>query len=64
MKYILSKSFQKSFLRMPKKIQFKTVDQLKIFTQNHLDKTLNNHCLSGVYNQYRSINITSDIRAI
>ncbi len=64
MQYFLSKNFKKSFLRMSKKIQYKTSEQLNLFTKNHLDKQLNNHGLSGVYTGYRSININGDIRAI
>ena len=64
MQYILSKQFEKSFSRLPKKIKNKTIKQFEIFVIDPMDDRLNNHSLSGKWSEYRSINITGDIRAI
>ncbi len=64
MQYILSKRFEKSFSRLPKKIKNKTIKQFEIFVIDPMDDRLNNHSLSGKWSEYRSINITGDIRAI
>ena len=64
MKYITSKQFEKSFLKLSKKTKDKAIKQLQIFINNPIDIRLNNHILSGGWSEYRSINITGDIRAI
>ena len=64
MQYILSKQFEKSFSKLSKKVKDKTINRLEIFIVDAMDSSLRNHSLSGKWSGYRSIKITSDIRAI
>ncbi len=64
MQYILSKQFEKSFSKFSQKIKNKTIRQLEIFLIDPMDTRLKNHSLSGKWSEFRSINITGDIRAI
>jgi len=64
MKIIRKKSFIKSFKKLPKKIQLKTLEKFEIFSKNPFAPELNNHKLKWNYNWFRSINITWDYRAI
>ena len=64
MQYVLSKRFEKNFAKLPKKLKTKAIDQLALFVVDPMDARLNNHALSGKWSDYRSINITGDIRAI
>ena len=49
---------------MNKKQKSKALEALQVFIKNPKHKSLNNHKLSGKWSKYRSINITSDLRAI
>ena len=64
MQYFLSKQFEKSFSKLTKNIKNKAIEQLEIFVMNPMDARLKNHSLHGKWANYRSINITGDIRAI
>ena len=64
MRYFLSKNFEKSFKKMPRKIKDNTINKLDVFIINPMDESLNNHPLSGKFSKYRSINISGDIRSI
>ena len=64
MKIIFSKWFDKKYSKIPKPIQNKFDEKIIIFINNPLDKTLNNHQLHWKFQEYRSINITWDYRAI
>ena len=64
MRYFLSKSFEKSFKKMPRKIKDNTINRLNVFISDPMDESLNNHSLSGKFSKYRSINISGDIRAV
>lgn len=64
MQYFLSKDFEKQFRKLPKKIRDKVIEQLQVFSVDQIDKQLNNHALHGVWANYRSIDVTGDIRAI
>ncbi len=64
MRYSTSKSFEKQFSKLSKKIKNKTIIQLEIFIDDAFHISLNNHSLRGEWSNYRSINITADIRAI
>ena len=64
MKYLSSKKFDRNFGKLPKKIKKQCIKRMEIFIQNPFDPILNNHRLTGGYENYRSINITGDIRAI
>ena len=64
MRYILSKSFEKDFTKLPTAIKKKTIVTLEKFIANPQNPTLRNHGLSGKWRGYFSINVTGDTRAI
>lgn len=64
MQYILSKQFEKDFLKLPNATKKKTVATLEKFTVNPQNPTLRNHGLLGKWKDHFSINVTSDTRAI
>lgn len=64
MKISFHKNFDKQYKRLTKQQQEKTRERLEIFLDNPYDALLNNHSLKGKYTDYRSINITGDVRAV
>ncbi|KKU19627.1 MAG: hypothetical protein UX77_C0003G0023 [Parcubacteria group bacterium GW2011_GWA1_47_11] len=64
MQHFLSKQFEKSFSKLSRGVKSKAIGQLTIFVVDHMDVRLNNHSLAGKWSNYRSINITGNIRAI
>ena len=64
MKIKFSKKFVKHYKKIPRKIQIAFDNRLKVFEKDKFHPQLNNHPLTGVYRNYRSINITGDWRAI
>ncbi len=64
MKIRFHKNFDKQYKKLTKQQQEKTRESLEVFLSNPLDPILNNHPLKGKYTDYRSINITGNIRAI
>ncbi|MDQ3018383.1 MAG: type II toxin-antitoxin system mRNA interferase toxin, RelE/StbE family [bacterium] len=64
MHYFLARNFEKEFKKLPKKIKGKAIEQFEIFIVDPMDPRLNNHALVGEWIGHRSINITSDIRAL
>ena len=64
MKIKLHRSFEKQYktLRISEKKKFK--ERRDIFLRDEFDPVLNNHLLKGKYLGLRSINITSDLRAL
>jgi addiction module RelE/StbE family toxin len=64
MKYLWSKRFKKKFKKLSPQTKRKAVCQFKIFIMKPTDRVLNNHGLSGEWEECRSINITGDLRAI
>ena len=59
-----SRRFLKEFKKCPVKIQAAFKQKIKIFINDKSNIILNNHKLIGNLKGYRSINITSDWRAI
>lgn len=59
-----SKTFLKSYTKLPLKIQLKTDECLVVFFDNPKNPTLRNHSLEGKYRGCRSIDITGDFRLI
>lgn len=61
-------AFSKNFIKQAKKLDPKTKlklqNRIKLFINNPLDAKLRNHQLKGAYKDYRSIDITCDIRAL
>ncbi|MBU1160623.1 MAG: type II toxin-antitoxin system mRNA interferase toxin, RelE/StbE family [Patescibacteria group bacterium] len=64
MKIIFHKNFDKQYKKLNKKEQKKVQNRLSKFAQDPFAPLLNNHPLRGRYTDYRSINITGDLRAI
>lgn len=60
----LHKSFEKQFKKFKPGVQKKTKERLGLFIDDPFNPLLDNHPLKGKYLDYRSINITGDIRAI
>lgn len=64
MQYILSKRFEKDFVKLPKATKKKAVATFEKFVKNPQNPTLRNHSLSGKWKGHFSINVTGDTRAI
>ena len=64
MRIYFHKNFGKQYKKLKKNEQRKTQERLALFSENPFDHRLNNHPLKGKYNDYRSINITGDLRAV
>jgi mRNA interferase YafQ len=64
MKYILHPTLRKRYKKLPVQTKGKLDARLLIFSKDELSPVLNNHSLRGEYEEYRSINITGDYRAI
>ena len=59
-----SKNFVKQYDKLPARLQTAVLESIKLFQQNPVASKLYNHQLRGKYKQYRSINITGDVRAL
>jgi addiction module RelE/StbE family toxin len=61
-------SYSKAFIKQAKKLspelRQKLQNRVKMFSDNPLHPTLRNHALKGKYKEYRSIDVTGDIRAL
>ena len=61
-------SYSKNFIKQAKKLspelRKKLLERLEIFSENPLHTILRNHQLKGKYKEYRSIDITGDVRAL
>lgn len=61
---IFHKDFKKSFLKLNKKVRSEFHLRLKFFIEDQFHPALNNHFLHGEWENYWSINVSGDIRAI
>lgn len=59
-----SKAFIKQAKKLSPELRKKLQAKIKLFSNNPLDHTLRNHALKGKYKEYRSIDITGDVRAL
>lgn len=59
-----SKNFVKQAKKLDPALRRKILERLTIFSNNPLHTTLRNHQLKGKYKDYRSIDITGDVRAL
>ena len=57
-----SSRFRKQWKHLSKSIKNEAALRLEVLQVNEFDTALNNHKLSGKYAEYRSINVTADIR--
>jgi len=64
MKICFHKNFDKQFGKLRANEKKKVEERLQIFLENPFNPILENHPLKGKYTDYRSINITGDLRAI
>lgn len=64
MKYHLHKSFVKTYRKLPEKLRKTVKEKLVLFCEEPFLQELNNHTLSGKYQNHRSININGDYRAV
>jgi len=60
----LHRNFKKQYEKLTDSQKRKFKERRSIFIQDEFNPILNNHALKGVYQGYRSINVTGDIRAI
>ncbi len=61
---VTSKSFDKKFKKLSKKIQLQAKERISLFTENPFSVILNNHMLHGDQMMLRSINVNADIRIV
>ena len=59
-----SKKFLKDLRKAPRKVKIAFRSRLELLLTDKYHPLLNNHSLKGGYDQYRSMNITGDWRAI
>lgn len=64
MKIIFHSNFDKQYKKLRKNEQKRVKEKLDLFLSDEFNPILNNHPLKGGYQNYRSINITGDLRAI
>lgn len=61
-------AYSKNFIKQAKKLsptqRVKLQQRLTTFTKNPVHPSLRNHSLRGKYKDYRSIDITGDVRAL
>jgi addiction module RelE/StbE family toxin len=60
----LHRNFEKQYKRLQKQEKSKFKERVRTLIQDEFHATLNNHALKGVYQGYRSINVTGDLRAV
>ena len=60
----LHRNFQKIYRKLPISLQKAVDHKMALFYQEPFSPMLNNHQLKGKYQNYRSINITGDYRAV
>ncbi|MBI3442983.1 MAG: type II toxin-antitoxin system mRNA interferase toxin, RelE/StbE family [Candidatus Sungbacteria bacterium] len=64
MNFTFHRQFRKHLEKLNHKQRQRVRERLHIFLDNPFHSALNNHALKGKYLDYRSINITGDLRAI
>jgi len=61
-------SYSRNFIKKSKKLspelRKRLHERILIFSDNQLNPILRNHALKGKYKNYRSIDITGDVRAL
>lgn len=59
-----SKNFIKQAKKLNPKLRQRLQERVRVFIDNPLHPELRNHQLKGKYKEYRSINVTGDVRAL
>lgn len=57
-----SSRFRKQWKHLSKMMRDEAASRLEMLAANEFSPPLNNHALSGKYGEYRSINVTGDVR--
>jgi len=60
----LHKNFEKQYKKLKASEKQKVKERLQLFLENPFNPLLHNHPLKGKYTDYRSIDITGDLRAV
>ena len=60
--FLRSSRFRKQFKKCSEKVRAKAYERIELLVRNEFDEVLGNHKLSGKYAEYRSIDVTGDIR--
>jgi addiction module RelE/StbE family toxin len=64
MRYILTKRFEKDFVKLPKRVKEQVIAALVLFVENPRHSSLRVHPLKGKWVGHYSIDITGDMRAV
>ena len=64
MKIVYKKKFAKTLNKCSQKAKDQVLEKINLFQNDSNNSVLNNHCLSGKLNNFRSININGNLRAI
>jgi len=64
MKILFHRNFNRSYKKLPSRAKERFKERLLLFANNPFDPLLNNHNLHGKWQDYRSINISGEVRAI
>lgn len=64
MKVLFDPDFYRQYKKVDVRIQNSVDESIRIFRKNPTDPQLNNHLLREPYQNYRSIDITADCRAL
>jgi addiction module RelE/StbE family toxin len=59
-----SKKFRKQYQKLTPKLQQKTTDAIKLWSQKPNDKSLRLHKLSGKMSRFHIIDVTGDLRVL
>jgi mRNA interferase YafQ len=59
-----SKNFIKQARKLSPELRKKLLERIEIFSKNPLHPDLRNHQLKGRYKDYRSVDVTGDVRAL
>lgn len=64
MKIFFHRRFKKQYRKIPESGKRRFKKRLLLFGKDPFDPILHNHALAGDFKDYRSIDVTSDIRAL
>jgi YafQ family addiction module toxin component len=59
-----SKNFMTQAKKLSPKVRQKLLERIEMFAENPLHPMLRNHQLKGKWKEYRSIDVTGDVRAL
>jgi addiction module RelE/StbE family toxin len=64
MQIIFSKRFKKQYKKLPPKLQIQTKNRIELWSEQPDNPILKRHKLEGALNNFYSINISGDLRAL